>query len=66
VTISSDDVTDSTESDGGYVSECDSAVDVRMEDNVDAPDGVDLHRNVDMERHGEDEDDEEETDEKFE
>jgi len=40
-------------------------VDVRKEDDVDAPDGVDFDGNVDMERHGdnEEEEDEEEEDE---
>jgi len=64
VWISSDDDTDCAESDGEYDSERDSDVDMRMEDDVDAPDGVDLHGDVHMERGGEDEDDEEEEDEK--
>jgi hypothetical protein len=61
---SSDDDTKSTESDGEYYSERDPDVDVRMEEDVDAPDGVDLDGNVDMERDCEDEEDEEEEDEK--
>jgi len=41
MSMSSDDDTDSTESDGKYHSELDPDVDMRMEDDVDAPDGVD-------------------------
>jgi len=64
VSIPSEDDTDSTESDGEYDSECDSDVDMRMEDDeVDAPDGVDLDGDVDMERDSEDEEDEEAEDE---
>jgi len=62
VSISSDDDTDSTESDGDYDSELD--VDMCMEDDVDAPDGVDIDGDVDMERDGEDGEDEEEEDER--
>jgi len=64
VSISSDDDTDSTESDGEYDSERDSNVDMRMEDDVDTLDGVDLDGDVDMERDGEDEEDEKEEDDK--
>jgi hypothetical protein len=60
VSISSDDDTDSTESDGEYDSELDPDVDMRMEDDVDAPDGVDLDGDVDMERDGDDEEEEDE------
>jgi hypothetical protein len=62
VSISSDDDTDSTESDGKYDSGLD--VDMCMEDDVDAQDGVDIDGDVDMERDGEDGEDEEEEDEK--
>jgi hypothetical protein len=42
VSISSNDDTDSTEkSDGEYDSELNPDVDMRMEDDVDAPDGAD-------------------------
>jgi hypothetical protein len=64
VSISSDDDTNSTESDGEYDSECHSDVDLGMENAVDAPDGVDLAGDVDMERDSQDEEDEEEEDEK--
>jgi len=64
VSISSDDDTNSTESDGEYVSERDSDVNICMEDDVDALDGVDLDGDVDMEKDGEDGEDEEEEDEK--
>jgi hypothetical protein len=60
VSISSDDATDSTESDGEYDSELDPDVDMRMEDDVDAPDGVDLDGDVDMERDGDHEQEEDE------
>jgi hypothetical protein len=60
VSISSDDNTDSTESDGKYDSELDLNVELRMEDDVDAPDGVDLDGDVDMERDGDDEEEEDE------
>jgi hypothetical protein len=66
VSISSDDGTDSTEeSDSEFDSELDPNVDMRMEDDVDAPDGVDLDGDVDMERDGDDqvEEDEQEEDE---
>jgi hypothetical protein len=49
--------------DGEYDSERDSDVDLRMEDDVDAPDKVDFDGDVDMERHGEDEEDEEKEEE---
>jgi len=61
VSISSDDDTDSTEADGEYDSELDPVLDMRMEDDVDAPDGVDLDSDVDMERDGDDEEEEDET-----
>jgi hypothetical protein len=60
VSISSDDDTDCTESDGEYDSELDPDLDMRMEDDVDAPDGVDLDGDVDMERDGDDEEGEDE------
>ena len=67
MSISSDDITDSTESDSEYDSEDDSDVDMRMEDDLDAPDGVALDSNMDMEWEGDDEepeDEEEENEEK--
>ena len=66
MTISSNDDTDSTESDGEYDSELHPDVNMRMEDDVDAPDGVDLDGDVDMKRDGDDEEeqDEEEKDDK--
>ena len=64
MSISSDDDTHSTKSDGEYNSERDSDVVMRMEDDVDAPDGVALHSHVDMDRYGEDAEDEEEDHEK--
>jgi hypothetical protein len=48
VSISSDDDTDFTELDGEYGSELDPDVDMRMEDDVDAPDSVDLDGDVHM------------------
>jgi len=60
VSISSDDDTDSTKSDGEYDSELDPDVDMRMEDDVDAPDGVNLDGDVDMERDGDDVEEEDE------
>ena len=66
MSISYDDDTNSTESDGEYESELDPDVDMCTEDDVDAPDGVDFDGDVDMERHGEDEEDEEEEDAKVE
>jgi len=60
MSISSEDDTDSTQSDGEYDSEPDPDVDMRMEDDVDALDSVDLDGDVDMERDG---DDDEEKDE---
>jgi len=62
MSISSEDDTDSTESDGEYDSALD--VDICMEDDVDAPDGVDIDGDEDMERDCEDEKDEEQDDEK--
>jgi hypothetical protein len=62
VSISSDEDTGSTKSDGEYDSELD--VDMCMEDDVGKLDGVDLDGNVDLERDGEDVEDEEEKDEK--
>jgi len=64
VWICSDDDTASTESDSKCDSERHSDVYMRMEDDVDAPDGVDLDGDVDMERDSEDDKDEEEEDEK--
>jgi len=77
VSISSDDDTDTTEkSDGKHDSEHDCDVDMRMEEDVDAPCAVDLGGDVNMERDGdnaeeedkveedEEEEDEEEEDEK--
>jgi len=66
VSISSDDDTDSTESDGEYDSELDPDVDMRMQDDVYALDGVDLDGDGDMERDGDDaeEEDEKKEDEK--
>jgi len=63
MSISSDDDTDSTETDGEYYSEHDSDVDMRMEDDVDAPDGVDSDGNVDMQRDGDNEEEEDEQEE---
>jgi hypothetical protein len=60
VSISSDDDTDSTESDGEYDSELDPDVDMHMEDDVEARDGVDSDGDVDMERDGDDEEEEDE------
>jgi len=60
VSISSDDDTDSTQSDGEYDSELDPDVDMHMEDDVDAPEGVDLDGEVDMEKDGDDEEEEDE------
>jgi hypothetical protein len=62
VSISSDDDTNSTKSDGEYDSELD--VDMCMQDNVGAPDSVDIDGNVDMETDGDDGEDEEEEYEK--
>jgi len=50
VSISSDDDTDPTESDGKYDSELDPDVDMCMEDDVDEPDCVDLDGDVDKKR----------------
>jgi hypothetical protein len=60
VSISSDDNTHSTESDGKYDSVLD--VDLSMENHVDSPDSVDIDGDVDMERDGEDEENEVEED----
>jgi len=62
MSISSEDDTDFTESDGEYDSELE--VDIYMEDNVHTPDCFDIDGDVDMERDGEDGEDEEEEDEK--
>jgi hypothetical protein len=63
MSISQDDVTDFTEkSDGQYDSEQDCDMNMRMEDDVNAPDRVDYDDDVDMERDGDD--DEEEAEEK--
>ena len=62
MSISSDDDSDFTESNGNYYLELD--VDMCLEDDVDAPDGVDINGDVDMERDGEDGEDEEEEDER--
>jgi len=53
--ISSDDDPNSTKSDGEYDSEHDPDVDMRMQNNVDAPDVFELDGNVDMEREGDEE-----------
>jgi len=58
--ISSEDITDWTESDGEYDSELDPDVDMRMEDDVDALDGVDLDGDVYMDRDGDDYEEEDE------
>jgi len=64
MTISSDDDTNSIEkSDGEYDSEHDSDVEMRIEDDVDAPDGVDLASDVDMGRVSDDEEEEDEEEE---
>jgi len=60
MSISSDDVTNSTKLDGEYDSEGNADVDLGMVDDVDAPDGIDLYSDVDMERDSEDEEDEDE------
>jgi len=66
MSISSEDDTASTESDGNYDSELDSDVDMHMEDAVDAPDCVDSDSDVHMARDGDngEEEAEEEEDEK--
>jgi len=65
MSISSENDTDSTESDGKYDSENQPDVDMRLEDDVDAPDGVHLDGDVDMDWDGDNEaeQDEEEQDE---
>jgi hypothetical protein len=65
MSISSEDDTESTESDGKYDSELDPNVDMRMDDDVDAPDGIELEGDVDIERDSDndEEDDEEKEDE---
>jgi len=60
VSMSSDDVTDSTELQGEYASEHDPDVAMRIEDDVDARDSVDLDGDVDMVRDGDDEEEEDE------
>ena len=56
MTIASDDDTDSTkESVGKYDTALDSDVVMRMEDDVDAPDGIGLDGDVDIETDGDDE-----------
>jgi len=60
MSISSEQNTDSTESDGEYDSKHDPDQDMCMEDDVDAPDGVDLDGDVDMEKDGDDEEEEDE------
>jgi hypothetical protein len=62
ISMSSDDDTDSTESDGEYDSKPDSDVDMWMEDDVHAPDAIDLDGNVDMDKDGKAEKDQEEHD----
>jgi hypothetical protein len=66
MSISSDDDTDFTESDGKYDFKRHSDVDMRMENDEDALDSVDLDSDVDMERDGEDEENDEEEDQKVE
>jgi len=65
VSISSDDDTDSTESDGEFDSEHDPDGDMPMNDDIDAPDGINLGGDMDMEwdRDDEEEEDKEEEDE---
>ena len=63
MSMSSDDYANSTESDGEYDSEHDHDVHMRMEDDVDAPDGVNLDGDVDMEWDGDDEEEEDEEEE---
>jgi hypothetical protein len=64
MSIASGDYKHTTESDSEYDSECDSAVDMRMKDVVDAQHGIDFDDDVDMQKDGEDEEDEVEEDEK--
>ena len=64
MSISSDVDSDSTKLASGNVSEHDSDVVMRIEDDVEAPDSVDLNGDVDMKRDGQKEVDEEEEDEK--
>jgi hypothetical protein len=55
ISISSDDHLDSAERSAGvYDSDLDPDVDIRMENDVDTPDGVDLDSDVDIERDGDD------------
>jgi hypothetical protein len=63
VSISSDHGTDYTESDSKYDLEFDPDVDMRMENNVDAPDSIDLDGDVDMARDGHDDKEEDEVEE---
>ena len=60
MSISSGYDTDSTRSSSEYDSEHDGDVHMRMEDDVNTPDGVDLDGNVDMERDGDDDEEEDE------
>ena len=64
MSISSDDETDTTEESYiEYDSELDSDVDMRMEHDVDAPDGVDSDGDADMVTDGDDEEEEDEQEE---
>ena len=64
MSISSDDDTNSTEkSDGQCDSELNPYMDMRMVDDVDAPEGIDLDGDVDMETDGDDDEEEDEEDE---
>jgi len=65
MSISSEDDTDSTESDGEYDSELDPDVNMRLQDDVDTLDGVDLDGDVAKERDSDDDEgkDEEKEDE---
>jgi hypothetical protein len=62
MSITSAEDTDFAESDGEYDPECDSHLDMRMEDDVDNLDSIDLDGKVDIERDPEDEEDEQEED----
>jgi hypothetical protein len=67
VSCCSDDDTNSNGLDGEYDSELKPDVNMRMEHNVDTPDGVNLGGDMDMERDGdndEEENEEEENEEK--
>jgi hypothetical protein len=63
MSISSGDDANSTESDSKSNPEHHPDVAMRMEDDVDAPDGVDLDSDVDMQRDGDDEEKEDEEEE---